>query len=102
MSDAAAYLRPQGLQAALSELTARRCRPLAGATDLFPSAGEGPLPGPLLDLGAIDELQSIERSPTGVRIGACASWSSLLAADLPPAFDGLKAAAREVGGRQIQ
>jgi CO/xanthine dehydrogenase FAD-binding subunit len=35
-------------------------------------------------------------------LGATTTWSELLAADLPPAFDGLRQAAREVGGRQIQ
>jgi CO/xanthine dehydrogenase FAD-binding subunit len=36
------------------------------------------------------------------RIGAAASWRTLIDADVPPAFDGLKAAAREVGSVQIQ
>jgi CO/xanthine dehydrogenase FAD-binding subunit len=35
-------------------------------------------------------------------LGATTTWSELLAADLPPLFDGLKQAARQVGGRQIQ
>ncbi|MDH3265313.1 MAG: FAD binding domain-containing protein, partial [Paracoccaceae bacterium] len=34
--------------------------------------------------------------------GAAASWTEIARADLPPAFDGLKAAAREVGSAQIQ
>lgn len=35
-------------------------------------------------------------------IGARATWTQLLRADLPPAFDALKLAAREVGSIQIQ
>ena len=37
-----------------------------------------------------------------MRIGACTTWSRLIAADLPPAFDALKAAGREIGSPQIQ
>jgi CO/xanthine dehydrogenase FAD-binding subunit len=37
-----------------------------------------------------------------VRIGARTTWSDLARADLPPCFDALKAAAREVGSVQIQ
>jgi hypothetical protein len=40
--------------------------------------------------------------PAGWRLGATTTWSELIEADLPPLFDGLKQAAREVGGRQIQ
>ena len=37
-----------------------------------------------------------------IRIPALATWTDVIRADLPPAFDGLKAAARAVGGVQIQ
>ena len=46
--------------------------------------------------------RGIQAGATGWRIGAIATWSDVLAARLPPAFDGLKLAAREVGGVQIQ
>ncbi|SVD75900.1 uncharacterized protein METZ01_LOCUS428754 [marine metagenome] len=36
------------------------------------------------------------------RIGAMTTWQDLLETELPGCFDGLKAAARQVGGRQIQ
>ena len=36
------------------------------------------------------------------RIGALTTWSDLLRQPLPALFDGLKLAAREVGGMQIQ
>ena len=38
----------------------------------------------------------------GWSIGAATTWSDVLRADLPPLFDALKQAAREVGGVQIQ
>ena len=38
----------------------------------------------------------------GWRLGATTTWAELIEAPLPPLFDGLKQAAREVGGRQIQ
>ena len=40
--------------------------------------------------------------PGGLRIAACTTWSEIRDAALPPACDALRAAAAEVGGRQIQ
>ena len=42
------------------------------------------------------------RRPAHWRIGALTTWSELIRAELPALFDGLKLAAREVGGAQIQ
>jgi CO/xanthine dehydrogenase FAD-binding subunit len=47
-------------------------------------------------------LRGIERTRSGWRLGATTTWSDVIEAELPPLFDGLKQAAREVGGRQIQ
>jgi CO/xanthine dehydrogenase FAD-binding subunit len=47
-------------------------------------------------------LRGIEESTDGLRIGAATTWTDILNAKLPPAFDGLKLAAREVGSVQIQ
>ena len=41
-------------------------------------------------------LRGISRGNGGWRIGAATTWTDILRAELPPAFDGLKAAAREV------
>ena len=41
-------------------------------------------------------------SDRGWTIGATTTWTDVVRADLPPLFDALKAAAREVGGVQIQ
>ncbi len=42
------------------------------------------------------------RTDDAIRIGALTTWSDIVRADLPAQFDGLKAAAREVGSIQIQ
>ena len=50
----------------------------------------------------IAALRGISKAKDGWRIGAASTWSEVIAADLPAAFDGLKAAARDVGSVQIQ
>lgn len=74
----------------------------AGCTDLFPATEAPELRGDILDITAIDALRGIVRTERGFRIGAATRWSEVIAADLPPACNGLKAAAREVGSVQIQ
>ncbi len=56
----------------------------------------------LFDLMAVDVLRPIARDASGLRIGACVRWCELAAARLPPALDALRAAARQIGGVQIQ
>jgi CO/xanthine dehydrogenase FAD-binding subunit len=51
----------------------------------------------------VPALSGITRNGDNWRMGATTRWTEIVQADyLPPLFDGLKAAAREVGGRQIQ
>ena len=59
-------------------------------------------PGPVLDISRVAELKGIGLSADTVTIGGGVTWSELVAADLPAGFDGLKAAALEVGSVQIQ
>lgn len=75
---------------------------LAGGTDLYPAHVGRPLPLPVLDLSGIASLRGIGRDERGWILGATTTWSELLRAGLPPLFDALKAAAREIGGVQIQ
>jgi len=96
------YFRPSSLQEALNVLADTRATILAGGTDVFPALGERPLSGPVLDLSALDEIKSVRFSPEHILLGARTTWSELLAAPLPRGFDGLKAAAREIGSVQIQ
>lgn len=102
MSDHVPYFRPTALTEALDILGAEQPRIAAGCTDLFPATERKVLPGPVLDITAISDLRGILNSDDGVRIGATTTWSDVIKADLPPAFDGLKQAAREVGASQIQ
>jgi CO/xanthine dehydrogenase FAD-binding subunit len=97
----AEYLRPHRLEEALGALQ-RPLTVLAGGTDFFPARVGRTIDEDVLDLSAIADLRGIARGPVGWRLGATTTWSELIAADLPPLFDGLKQAAREVGGRQIQ
>jgi CO/xanthine dehydrogenase FAD-binding subunit len=96
------YFRPSSLQDALNVLADTRVTILAGGTDVFPALGDRPLSGPVLDLSGLEEIRSIQTGPEHIVIGARTTWSELLAAPLPRGFDGLKAAAREIGSVQIQ
>ena len=96
------YLRPTDLGAALSALKGGRLAVLAGGTDFYPAHVGRPLPDDILDITALTALRGVREEASGFRIGALTTWSELLAIPLPPWFDGLKLAAREVGGRQVQ
>lgn len=76
--------------------------PVAGCTDFYPSLGQRPLRHGIVDLSGVRDASGIEDAGDHFRIGALTTWSEVIAADLPPAFDGLKAAARQVGGVQVQ
>jgi CO/xanthine dehydrogenase FAD-binding subunit len=96
------YARPDTLDEALRLLREDTWRMLAGGTDFYPGQGGKPIRDNVLDLNGLGELQGIVREPDGIRIGARTTWTDIIRADLPPAFDGLKLAAREVGSVQIQ
>lgn len=95
------YLRPRGLEEALQALT-RPFTVLAGGTDFYPARVGRAVTEDVLDIAGIPDLRGISAGPEGWRLGATTTWSELVEADLPALFDGLKQAAREVGGRQIQ
>jgi len=100
------YLRPQGLEEAVAALADGSCTVLAGGTDFYPArVGRGPGLGgdeAVLDITALEGLRGITEDDDGFHLGALTTWSDVLRAPLPPLFDGLKLAAREVGGVQIQ
>jgi CO/xanthine dehydrogenase FAD-binding subunit len=75
---------------------------VAGGTDVYAQHVGRSLPVSLLDVHGLAELRGIEPDGHGYRIGALTRWADVAAAVLPPSFDGLRAAAREVGGIQIQ
>ena len=95
------YLRPASLEEALQAL-ARPWTVLAGGTDFYPARVGRAIDENVLDITAIPDLRGISAGPAGWRLGATTTWSELIETPLPPLFDCLKQAAREVGGRQIQ
>ncbi len=102
-----AWFRPRSLEEALAIRAETGALPLAGGTDIHPlrtarAAWGEPWTAPVMDLSAVPGLDGIEESAAGWRIGARTSWTTIAEAALPPLFDGLRAAAREVGGRQVQ
>lgn len=111
------YLRPTSLANALAALAdpkithpskkADRLTLLAGGTDFYPAqaartAWLEATPRNVLDISGIGELKGIRQNDTGTSFGALTTWAEIRDAGLPHAFDGLKLAAREVGGQQIQ
>ena len=96
------YLRPDNLDDALDALQRAPLTVLAGGTDYYPGRVGRPLDDDLLDLTGIAALRGIADEGDRWRIGALTTWTDLIRADLPACFDGLKDAAREVGGVQIQ
>jgi CO/xanthine dehydrogenase FAD-binding subunit len=96
------YHLPRSVSEALGLIAQGRVRLIAGGTDVFPSLGERPLTGDVVDLTRLEELRGISREEQGFRIGALTTWSEIVRAELPDEFRGLKLAAREVGSVQIQ
>jgi CO/xanthine dehydrogenase FAD-binding subunit len=75
---------------------------LAGGTDLYPARLGRTVSAPLVDLTRIPALRGIRHETGGIWFGATTTWSDVQRTELPPVFDALKQAAREVGGEQIQ
>lgn len=96
------FARPERIEDALSLLRQGDWAVLAGGTDFYPGLRDGVPKRPVLDISALADLRTIDESPDFWSIGALTTWSDLVRADLPPCFDGLKRAAREVGSVQIQ
>ena len=96
------YLRPRSLDEAVNALGQYRAQVLAGGTDYYPSLGERPPDGPLIDITALKEIKGIVAETNHFRIGGLTTWSEILVAPLPRCFDALKSAAREIGSVQIQ
>jgi len=96
------YIRPTELKDALAALAAGPRVILAGGTDYYPVRVGRPLDDDVLDITALPALRRIVDEGPHWRIPALCTWTGLLETPLPPLFDGLKRAAREVGGVQIQ
>ncbi|HJW77139.1 MAG TPA: FAD binding domain-containing protein [Beijerinckiaceae bacterium] len=102
-----AYFRPVTLEEALAIRAGREVEIIAGGTDVYPNkttrAGWGRMAHKdVLDVTAVPGLRGIEEVDGHWRIGALVTWTDVIRAGLPRLFDGLVAAAREIGGQQIQ
>lgn len=99
------YARPDNLAEALS-LRGQGAQIIAGGTDFYPVRVGRPLYDRniacVLDLTALRDLKGIGAQGGFHRIGALTSWTNIAETPLPAYFAGLQAAAREIGGRQIQ
>ena len=96
------YLQPNNLDDAVEALARQSLTIVAGGTDYYPARVGKPLDDDLLDVSRIEGLRGISETDAYFRIGAMTSWTDLIEAPLPAWFAGLKLAAREVGGAQIQ
>jgi CO/xanthine dehydrogenase FAD-binding subunit len=100
------YFRPPNLQDALAALAARQVPasfiPLAGGTDHYPARAAHTPDEAILDITALPGLRQIEVRADHWWIPCLTTWTDVIEAALPPVFDGLKQAARQVGGVQIQ
>jgi CO/xanthine dehydrogenase FAD-binding subunit len=96
------YFRPSSLPDALAALAARPLIPLAGGTDHYPARVIQTPDEAILDITALTNLSRIEPRPGHWWIPCLTTWTDLIETPLPPIFDGLKQAARQVGGAQIQ
>lgn len=96
------YARPNTLDEAVHLLAEEGGTLLAGGTDFYPGLGERPVTGNVIDISRIKEMKGITATADEIRIGGLTTWSELLSSTLPRCYDGLKSAAREIGGVQIQ
>jgi len=97
------YLRPATIEQAVTNLATEKWTVLSGGTDFYPGLGDLQPTGNILDISLLQDLREVQHRDDGSwSIGACVTWTDIINAELPKAFDGLKLAAREVGSIQIQ
>ena len=96
------YARPTTIEEATRAMRAEGTLAVSGGTDVYPAHVGKPLARPLVDLSGVAGLRGINETADGFRLGAATTWTDIIRAALPPGFDGLTAAAREVGSIQIQ
>ena len=87
---------------ALQSLAKHKHQVLSGGTDYYPGLNDESPADKLLNIRNIPGLDQIELQNGVWRIGAGVTWSQLIPSDLPPCFNCLKQAGREVGSVQIQ
>lgn len=103
--EALALERPRSLRSALAMLAADPAlTPMAGCTDVYVGLHFGTLPGDrFIDLWNLDELRGISVKNDVLRLGALTTYTELInAKTVNDRLPMLVAAAKEVGGAQIQ
>jgi CO/xanthine dehydrogenase FAD-binding subunit len=98
----ARFEQPASLSQVTELLAAGGWSLLAGGTDVYPARVGRAMDGAWIDLTRVSGLRGIRGDEGGWTFGATTTWTDVLRAELPPLFDALKQAAREVGGVQIQ
>jgi CO/xanthine dehydrogenase FAD-binding subunit len=96
------YLQPKSVDEAVQALSENSLFVLAGGTDYYPARVGKPLDDDIIDITGIANLRGITENNDHFHIGALTRWTDLIENSLPDYFDGLRLAAREVGGVQIQ
>lgn len=96
------YFAPETTTEALTFLRASQARIVAGCTDYYPGLATGQIDENVLDITRLAGCRGVSESSNGWRIGAATTWTQIVKTELPPAFDALKIAARQVGSIQIQ
>ncbi len=96
------FLQPETLAEAVKALAETRGVVLSGGTDFFPARVDRPITETVIDISRVRELKGISIEAERIVIGGRTTWSEIASAPLPRGFDGLKSAAREIGGIQIQ
>lgn len=94
--------RPQSTDEAIALLAMDGATILAGGTDIYPALVDRPPPKRLVDISGLKELRGVSRDTQTIRIGAATTWAEIARANLPPSFDMLRQAAREIGAVQVQ
>ncbi|HEY0306415.1 MAG TPA: FAD binding domain-containing protein, partial [Longimicrobiales bacterium] len=97
-------LRPRKLSDALKMMNEEECVPIAGCTDIFVELQFGLRNSPrYIDLSHLNELHGVRRRHGVLDIGASTTYTELQhARDVVEHLPMLAAAAREIGGIQIQ
>jgi CO/xanthine dehydrogenase FAD-binding subunit len=96
------YIRPRNLTDAVTALADHSATIISGCTDFYPAHVGKPLPRPLLDVSAVEDMRRISVDDSAIRIGGAVTWSEIAEAPLPTTFAALQCAAKQVGSIQIQ
>ena len=96
------YLKPRSVDEAFALLAASPANILSGGTDFYPKLGDRVVRDNIVDISGLTDLRGVSQRQNHIRIGGLTTWTDIIRTPLPPCFDALKSAAREVGSVQIQ